>query len=94
MFDDLANWRQMLEEGHVRWTAGDAERRLADALASKFDSKLRHRNSTQSSEISRGASTASLQWLESLGASSDAPQVEPTTNTVSWLRRLTRQRRI
>ncbi len=80
MFDDLANWRQILEEGHVRWTAGDAERRLADALASKFDSKLR--------DLTRGLDRIASR-LESLGASSDAPQVEPTTNTVSWLRRLT-----
>lgn len=38
---DLADWRQVLEEAQVRWTASDPERRLADEMGKKLDNSVR-----------------------------------------------------
>lgn len=41
-FEDLAEWWEVLQQAHARWAASDPERRLADALANKFDSRIKN----------------------------------------------------
>jgi len=41
-FEDLAEWREVLEQAHVRWSAADPERRLAEALDSRFGSQFKN----------------------------------------------------
>ena len=55
VFDELAEWREILSDAHQRYVADDPERRTAEALANKFGSPMKELASS-TREIARAIS--------------------------------------